>query len=303
MSSRRPTNNSSDADARIEELQKTVEELQRLVASNQSAPAAPRSEEAKARNPKPFDGEDPAQLHAFLIQVRLALELKSLEYPDERSKILYAISYLEGGALSWAHPLFRRADPPPYMTDFELFAEKLEHTFGDPEMLISEQLRQLKQTGSVSKYSGDFRRLATRVDWNAASLVSQFYSGLKYPIKLELAKVKRPEELEDLVAMAISLDNLQQQQLATLNKTSQLGDQLPRKEYRPRVSLATNANPRLTEQQREFRRRNGLCLYCGGEGHILRNCPTRPKAPPRPAHVSEAFMGGEPLGNAQAQMQ
>jgi hypothetical protein len=301
MSSRRPANNNNDADARIEELQRTVEELQRRAISAQAAPTTSRPDEVKARNPKPFDGEDPAQLHTFLIQVRLALALRPSEHPDDKTKILYAISYLEGGALSWAHPLFSRTDPPPYMSDFELFVEKLEQTFGDPELLVSEQLRQLKQTRSVSKYSVDFRRLANRVDWNTASLVSQFYSGLKYPIKLELAKVKRPEELEELIAMAISLDNLQQQQMAALNQMPY--GQPPKKDYRPRALLATSSGQRLTEQQREFRRKNNLCLYCGGEGHIIRNCPTRPKGSPRPAHVSEVLMGPEPWGNVPAQSQ
>jgi Ty3 transposon capsid-like protein len=270
-------------------------------ASAQPTLVISRSEDFKARSPKPYNGEDPAQLSAFLLQVSLVLEARPTEFPDERSKIVYAISYLEGSALSWAYPLFRKADPPPYMTDFSLFTEKLEQTFGFPELLVAEQLQQLKQTSSVAKYSVEFRRLANHVDWNASGLVSRFYSGLKHPIKVELAKVKRPEELEDLIAMAITLDNLQQQQLAQLNPTFQPQGQPP-KDFRPRSSLPANPRRRLTDQEKEHRRKNNLCMYCGGAGHFRQNCPALPKESPRSVRVSEAtLVTAEPPGNELTQ--
>ena len=36
--------------------------------------------------------------------------------------------------------------------------------------------------------------------------------------------------------------------------------------------------PKLTDQEKEYRRMNGLCLYCGGQGHIALNCPRSPKS-------------------------
>lgn len=39
-------------------------------------------------------------------------------------------------------------------------------------------------------------------------------------------------------------------------------------------------SPEARHQRLEFRRRNGLCLYCGGSNHVIRNCP---KAPQRSA--------------------
>jgi hypothetical protein len=37
---------------------------------------------------------------------------------------------------------------------------------------------------------------------------------------------------------------------------------------------------RLTEDEKQRRRDNGLCLYCGGGEHIARNCSHRPQARP-----------------------
>ena len=31
----------------------------------------------------------------------------------------------------------------------------------------------------------------------------------------------------------------------------------------------------LTDAQRQHRRDNGLCLYCGTPGHVIRHCPMR----------------------------
>ena len=33
----------------------------------------------------------------------------------------------------------------------------------------------------------------------------------------------------------------------------------------------------LSEEEKQRRRANRLCLYCGGPGHIAVNCPHRPK--------------------------
>ncbi len=39
----------------------------------------------------------------------------------------------------------------------------------------------------------------------------------------------------------------------------------------------TVPRPKLTDQEKDYRRMNGLCLYCGGPGHIALNCPRTPK--------------------------
>ena len=33
----------------------------------------------------------------------------------------------------------------------------------------------------------------------------------------------------------------------------------------------------LSEEEKQRRRANRLCLYCGGPGHIVVNCPHRPR--------------------------
>ena len=35
----------------------------------------------------------------------------------------------------------------------------------------------------------------------------------------------------------------------------------------------------LTDVERQFQRTNGLCLYCGASGHLLRHCPWSNRPP------------------------
>jgi Ty3 transposon capsid-like protein len=262
--------------------------------------SAPRSDECKARTPKPFDGEDPAQLNTFILQTSLAFDARPTDFPDERSKIVYAISYLDGAALEWAYPLFRMTDPPPYMTDFPLFTGQLEQVFGDSDLVISEQLRGLKQTSTVAKYGVEFRRLANRAGWENRSLCSQFFSGLKHSVKLELARGKRPEKIEELINMATSIDHIQREGLTLLNPTPRPLDQPQRRDHRHSALSTASTSRRLTEQQREHRIKNNLCLYCGGEGHIIRTCLQRQ---PRISRASvAALMDTESPGNEQTQL-
>ena len=59
---------------------------------------------------------------------------------------------------------------------------------------------------------------------------------------------------------------------------------------------------KLTEQQKDYRRKNNLCMYCGIDGHVVRECPTRPKSRPRLARKTEIVSVATPSGNELAQM-
>lgn len=45
---------------------------------------------------------------------------------------------------------------------------------------------------------------------------------------------------------------------------------------------AVNVRPHgpLTPQEKERRRKLGLCIYCGETGHVIRNCPIKPPGGP-----------------------
>jgi hypothetical protein len=319
----------------VAKMQEAIDSLQTRL----NAMTAPRVGEPKVREPTPFNGKHSSQLTDFLAQVRVAFEVRPSKYPTEKTKVLYAVSYLEGAALAYFQPFIGKADPPSWMTNFALFADELEKCFGDPDLIgnVTFKLRKLKQTGSASAYAAEFRQLASRLSWNEQALVSQFFNGLKDPVQDELVKIDYPMELNAIIPLAIRIDNLQHQRTSQRNLSSRLNAQVPKKHqsmyvaskpqtvvptqlvlapstvaqsaaegygHRPMELDATRpVFQRLTEQQREYRRKNNLCMYCGKPGHVALQCLARPKHRPRPARLAEVtWTHAQPSGNDHAQL-
>src|SRR6188474_161513 len=100
MTSPKPT--IATISTRMEEMQQAINELQSQKNPPQPVPIVVQTHGVKTRDPEPFDGETPELLPAFISQVQLVLNTHPAEFPDEKSKIAYAVSYLAGGAFEWA---------------------------------------------------------------------------------------------------------------------------------------------------------------------------------------------------------
>ena len=64
---------------------------------------APRTR-VKTKDPKPYDGNDPAKLRAFLSQCKLVFRARPDDFEDDEVKITYAVSWLKGTAQRWYEP-------------------------------------------------------------------------------------------------------------------------------------------------------------------------------------------------------
>jgi hypothetical protein len=62
---------------------------------------------------------------------------------------------------------------------------------------------------SAAKYAAEFQRIAALTDWDDDALVSQYYWGLNETIKDEIARMDRPEELQDMIDTFINIDSRQ----------------------------------------------------------------------------------------------
>ncbi len=62
---------------------------------------------------------------------------------------------------------------------------------------------------SAAKYAAEFQRIAALMDWDDDALVSQYYWGLNETIKDEIARMDRPEELQDMIDTFINIDSRQ----------------------------------------------------------------------------------------------
>jgi hypothetical protein len=294
------------------------------------------------KHPDAFHGKPASQLPEFLTQLRLVFAGQPTQFQNEELKVIYASTLLKGTAFAWIQPYLEMSDPPAWTKDFSLFTAEINATFGDPDIASTcfHRIKKLKQTGSVASYTAEFRRLASQLSWGDQALVQQYFEGLKDPLQDALIAANHPEELEPLIRMATRMDNLQYQRRMQRGQEVKPAALAQRKKQLPYVAAKPqpvfHARPasqpvhpphdsttvpidtsvprpmgldatrprfqRLTEAQKEHRRKNNLCLYCGDQSHFARECPTRPRRPYRHARVAVATFTAEEQGNAETQL-
>lgn len=215
--------------------------------------------------------------------------------------------------------LSKGTPPPEEFTSFTVFAQTLTTSYGDPDLkgTMEHELCALRQTTSVASYAAEFQRIAGYLTpgWGDEPLVFHYRLHLKENIKNVLVHEKPfPKTLPEMVTATIRLDNREHEKirdrkiLASMNtpsfRTRQAFPPAPAIQPRstpqltpvhptvqgtgPQATTSDGTTPmeldyvskgRLTDAERERRRDNKLCNYCGEPGHVVRNCPI---APPRP---------------------
>ena len=171
-----------------------------------------RSQEPKMAEPPMFSGNR-EDVIPFLSKCRLKFEGQPSTFPNDRIKVMYAASRLEGPAFAWFTPLNERLnDPtqpgPPELESFDSFADHLKLLYGDPNLHENAErnIRRLRQSTSVSAYIQGFERNRQYVTWNDAALRHAFYEGLWDQIKDAMVPMGVPDDLTALQKMALKID-------------------------------------------------------------------------------------------------
>ncbi|KAK3517743.1 hypothetical protein QTP70_017791 [Hemibagrus guttatus] len=153
--------------------------------------------------PAPFSGSA-EDCNGFLLQCSLALEMQPHLFPDDRAKVAFKISHLDGKALRWAEPIWTQNNP--IVTLLPNFIEHFKEVFGKPawDSLIGERLCRLKQgIMSVSDYALQFRTLAAASGWNEQALITTYRQGLDPRVWLHLAAYEDSIGLEKFIQLSI----------------------------------------------------------------------------------------------------
>ena len=147
----------------------------------------------------------------------------------------------------------------------------------------------IKQTGSVRRYAEIFEDVVLEAEFENNSIVAAaFYTGLKYEVKRDLVG-RRPRKLEELKALAITLD---EEWMAAHNPdrreskpkpatrvsetASSSRSETTTRQSTPEIKAETAwIRARLSEEEREKRMREGRCFECGEKGHRQPDCPRR----------------------------
>ncbi|KAI4889192.1 hypothetical protein NFI96_012963 [Prochilodus magdalenae] len=238
---------------------------------------------------KKFDGA-PNLCSGFLLQC--SIYFANSPPCSDKSRIAFVVSLLIGKALDWATavwPSYERGTYEDFIKDFKA-------VFDHPNegKTAGDLLFQLHQgSRSVAQYALEFRTVAAGTGWNEPALLTAFRHGLHMDIRKELAYRHDGLTLEELISLAIRLDQLKNGANPAPRKSPVYrAPQLPLTPS-PLPPLASRSTPelsaeepmqvdtsRLSPGERQRRMRRGLCLYCGNPGHILRNCSLRPQRNP-----------------------
>lgn len=246
--------------------------------------------EPKVGSPERFNG-DHSQVRAFLTSCRVQFALQPRTFATEAAKVGYVITHLTGRARLWGTAEFDRQTPA--CTSFDAFAEEMKKVFdlGSSAAEASQELMSIRQGNrTVAEYSIDFRTLARRSTWNEPAQTHAFLHSLAEYIKDELVSHEPPSTLDGAIALAVRIDRRIQTRrrekgrpgYSTVSSRSNTTASSP-----PPI---TSRNPpdltepmeidraSLTPEERQRRFTAQLCLYCGGEGHRVKNCPAKASA-------------------------
>ncbi|KAI4894309.1 hypothetical protein NFI96_031188, partial [Prochilodus magdalenae] len=205
-----------------------------------------------------------------------------------------------GEALDWANAVWSTYERGTYTDFIRDFRAVFDHP--DEGRETGDQLFQLQQgSRSVAQYTLAFRTIAAGSGWNETALRTAYRNGLNLDIRKELAYRVDGLSLEELIALTIRLDQLRQGSTPTSRRpTAARAVPLPlpaapetRPPPDPRSPPGLTAeepmqvdSSHFTAGERARRLLGGLCLYCEGSGHLIRNCSIRPQKAlmPSPRH-------------------
>ncbi|KAH0606106.1 uncharacterized protein H6S33_003767 [Morchella sextelata] len=307
---------------------------------NNASPAPPappatgtiyRSE--KLPDPDVFRGDrDRERLHLFKQQMKIKLLGNTDRYPTLQSKLSYAFSRLEGAAANqFLQYVGEEGIALPSMTRFY---EILDTAFGDPDRMRTARrnLRNIRQrTRTFPDYFAEFQRYAAESGMGEVSRIEALMEGINGELDKSMIHHETPATVDACATLLQRLDNRRRAAEAKRgnkkpwNTTTTPAPRpppvnpvtVPRAAASVANAPATENHPsfrpggdvpmdlsrerrRLTPAERNARLVEGRCFYCGGVGHMVRDCPqaiATGNQPRRPVMRGGALMVEENAGS------
>jgi hypothetical protein len=163
----------------------------------------------------------------------------------------------------------------------------------DPVKQARDQLHPLVQTTSVRDYTATFRHLCAIIGTiSEDEKMDRYVRGLKTRTRGQV-DLKEPETFDEACRLAEMIDVSNDRIFGGFNNSRP-----PHQSHKPRQNGPTPMDlnafsdsreqpkfKKLSPEEKDQRRRDGLCLYCGSDKHKLEDCTLRRpqgKGPQRP---------------------
>jgi len=171
----------------------TIDPVQQLVQAlltigqNTAAPPPnpPTTSQSHVRAPDTFDGSNPKDLRAFLLQCQITFNSYPQQYSTDATKVFFAISYLKKMALEWFEQGVLEDNPsltPAWRNSWMEFTKELRTHFrpANPVGSAKIELQHLTMASNarLPKYLVRFNMLASGVGWGEQALHFQFYDSV-----------------------------------------------------------------------------------------------------------------------------
>jgi hypothetical protein len=267
------------------------------VTHNSSVTPGPPShyfcKEPKLPDPPGFMG-NVSEFRNFIAQCKSVIKLRPTMFTEDEFKVLYILSFFRGSAQDWALAIMENEEHP-LRFNYENFLAELYRTYNDrtTEETAMNNIANLKQTHSVADYAARFQSLAAILDIDDKSKVTFFYNGLKSHIKRAITDQGNgiPRDYTELSNKAISIDQNRfmiekhdSKRPSGSTSSAPSSSKITTQSSESKSSYASansssshtrkfnkNRGP-LTQEERDRRRKLGLCSYCGDKGHTIHDC-------------------------------
>ncbi|CAJ0949121.1 unnamed protein product [Ranitomeya imitator] len=217
--------------------------------------------------PEFFSGDRSSFLN-FRNNCKLFLSLKSHSSGDPAQQVKIVISFLLGDPQNWA---FALAPGNPALLNVDAFFLALGLLYEEPNLEIQAEkaLLALSQGQDEAEiYCQKFRKWSVLTQWNECALAAKFRDGLSEAIKDVMVGFPAPTGLNESMTMAIQIDR-------RLWERKPVHHLAVSSEQAPEIMQCDRIQSRSERQN--YRRKNGLCFYCGDSAHVISACSKRTK--------------------------
>ncbi|QRW18620.1 Retrotransposable element Tf2 protein [Rhizoctonia solani] len=255
-----------------------------------AAPVAAYQTPVKVDHPDAYTGKIGNKARQWLTRMLAWVRLNQRMFPTDQEVLSFLLMNMKDVAGAWAHPhLDQLGSHRALIQSVDNFRTEFLAAFGNPDATraAERQITHLTQTGTCAEYITKFRTIAMDLDWNDAALRGQFARGLHWE--------RRPTTLLELQNAALVIDNALREERAshppkgnksgTSTTTPNRGASTGQQATRPgRLSSDPNF---VSEEERNRRRAEGLCIKCSKVGHKFAECCTGWKATPKEEGVKK----------------
>lgn len=243
----------------------------------------------KFKPPEPYSGRR-EHTRRFLEHCELAFRAFPNWTPSQQ--VVFACSYLQDSAFNWRITYEKNHGKIP---NFATFEKELVFAFGETDVTKKAKttLSRLRQTKSCSIYTTEFNRLVSDIGYtDQVALIDMYRKGLKENVKDLLVTFATPTTLRDAQKDAIDCD----ERLFDRLQEGKRSDRTPRLFERDsavpmEIDSISNRGNRLSNAEKDRRRRENLCIYdgkadCPGRDN-LELCPNLLKKKPPAGRITQ----------------